>query len=329
MSNNQHPPSNAAVDVTPEFREKVRGVYREWEASKISYEEAVNRLEKLRREATTRTNSADEGYIEAQLGIMQGYRGNYNASLQHLERSRDLYIEAQSYYRIAQATINIGETYRLKGNYARARQYFNAGYEAAVEKGDRALQVLARSNESLMLLNQGRSDLAEARLLECYTLYQELRAEQHGETTDNNAGYRGQFCEINEALAQIYLETNRFEQAWERTIEAHTVAQQMGSAVRIGFANRIVGEVITNTDLLPDGYVSDPDFYFQAALDAFREVNAEAEIARTLLVQGKSLGQRSKGGIATRKLQQAVTIFTRLNMVEEAAKAAEAQINLL
>jgi ATP/maltotriose-dependent transcriptional regulator MalT len=310
-------------DVNPDFRDRLRTTYREWETGKISYEEAVNRLEKYRR-GLDESNPADAGYAEMQLGVIHGYRGTYNNSLYHLERSRELFEAANNRSRLAQAIINIGEGYRLKGNYARARQYFRAGYEAAVESDNRSIQILARSNESLMLISQGRGDLAEATLLECYRLYQQLIEENNSLNE-----HRNQLCEVTEALARIYLQTNRPPMAWERAAESYRLAHEVESGLLRGFANRIVAEVLTRMEGAPEGFSHDPDVYFAAALESFREIHAEAEMARTLLAQGKSLGYRNKATTGVRRIQQAVNIFTNLGMMEEAAAAAESQIDLL
>lgn len=316
-----------AFDITLEFRDQARAVFRDWESRNISYEEAFFRLEKMRDQAATRDNPADIGYAETQIGIVHGYRGNYNASITHLERARDLYLDAKNRRLVISATINIGETYRLKGNFARARQFFHTGHDAALEIGNRVLQVLARSNESLMLITQGRSDLAEVWLNECYAMCETPLEEP--ETPDIYKRRMIQRCEISEAMATIYIQTDRLDAALQKAMEAVNLAHEINSSTRRGFANRVLGEVLTYMDTPVDGLDSDPDSYFQASLDSFREIDAEAEIARTLLVQGKSMGQRGKIGGATRRLQQAVTMFTRLGMVDDAAKAAEAQLNML
>jgi hypothetical protein len=215
----------------------------------------------------------------------------------------------------------------LKGNLARARQYFHTGHDAAVELGIRVLQVLSRSNECLMLITQGRADLAEGWLNECYAMCETPLEEP--ETPDVYKRRMIQRCEISEAMTTIYLQTDRLDAALQKAMEAVTLAQEIASPSRRGFSNRVLGEVLTSIETPVDGLDSDPDTYFQASLDAFREIDAEAEIARTLFAQGKSMGQRGKISGATRRLQQAVTVFTRLGLVDDAHKAAQAQLALL
>ncbi|NOG52265.1 MAG: tetratricopeptide repeat protein [Chloroflexi bacterium] len=144
-----------------------------WEDGTLSYHDAIVQFNALRGEAQTRGQTEDEAFLESRLGVIEGYRGNYVGSIAHFERARDLYLRANNRRQVATCTLNIGETYRLKGNFARARQYFRIGLDAAVELGDRETQVLARTNESQMMLSQGNAAQAEANLRECYALCEE------------------------------------------------------------------------------------------------------------------------------------------------------------
>jgi len=45
----------------------------------------------------------------------------------------------------------------------------------------------------------------------------------------------------------------------------------------------------------PDAnFSAGPDYYFEAALEAFREINAEAEMARTMFAHARSLNVRGR-----------------------------------
>jgi hypothetical protein len=71
---------------------------------------------------------------------------------------------------------------------------------------------------------------------------------------------------------------------------------------------------------------ADPDEYFRLAIDVFREMNMEAERARTVFAHARSLAHRGRKTMAVRMLQQVMVMFTDLGMVDDAAKAAQAQI---
>ena len=100
--------------------------------------------------------------------------------------------------------------------------------------------------------------------------------------------------------------------------------------VRLGFAHRAIGDVMTELGESPDPeFGNDPDEHYQAAVDAFRQIKAEGEVGKTFFAQGQSLTKRHKRRLAGRKFQQAMVIFTKLGMTDDASKAAEAQMLII
>ncbi|MBK9125965.1 MAG: tetratricopeptide repeat protein [Chloroflexi bacterium] len=302
-----------------------------WEDGTLSYHDAVAQLNTLRAEAQTRARPEDEAFLESRLGVIEGYRGNYVGSIAHFERARDLYLRANNRRQVVTCTLNIGETYRLKGNFARARQYFRTGLDAAVELGDRELQVLARANESQMMISQGNAAQAEASLRECYALCEEPFPVLAGASPEVVARNQlDQRADIAHALSTLYLDSGDIEQAWHFAQEGLKLATLLQTDLRIGFAYRALGEVVTVLEHPPEPPLSpDPDHYFSESIARFKAVNAEGETARTLFAQGRSLRRRGRQTQATRKLHQAMIMFSRLGMVDDAAKAAEEQLKLL
>ncbi|HEX2621327.1 MAG TPA: tetratricopeptide repeat protein, partial [Phototrophicaceae bacterium] len=167
-------------EANPGIVQRGREIFHLWETGEVSYQEALNQYGELRQKIT---GPADEAQIELELGIMQGYRGNYDASIEHFERSRELAIKISNRNLIARSALNIGETYRLKGNFTRARQYFQASYEAALAIGQKMLQIISRCNEAQMLISMGRYDQAETILLEFYKVSMEPWEDPETENT--------------------------------------------------------------------------------------------------------------------------------------------------
>jgi hypothetical protein len=64
-------------------------------------------------------------------------------------------------------------------------------------------------------------------------------------------------------------------------------------------------------------------------LEQFKQVKAEAEVGKTLFAQGKSFAKRNRRNSAGRLFQQAIVIFTKLGMNDDAAKAAEEQLRVI
>ncbi len=318
------PPKNARLETI--------SILTAWQDGTLSYPDAIAKLNELKAQAVATNRPEDQAYAELRRGVIEGYRGNYTASIDYFERARDFFLQAGSRPQVLTCNINIGETYRLKGNFSRARQYFRLGYEVALEQGNREMQVLARTNEAQMLLSQGHTDQAEAMLLECYALSEETYTVQYPEQTEQMArrAWLDQRVDIMQALTQIYLEHSKTDEAWRFAQEAYTVAKLIDAPLAQGFASRAIAQTLTllgsaeQTGLNPD-----PDFHFLQAIQHFKDINAEGEIARTLFMQGRNLARRSRNTMAARKLHQAIAIFSKLGMVDDAAKAAEEQLNLL
>jgi len=318
------PPKNARLETV--------SVLTAWQDGTLSYADAIAKLNDFKARAVAANRLEDQAYAELRHGVIEGYRGNYAPSIEHFERARDLFFQAGSRPQVLTCNINIGETYRLKGNFSRARQYFRLGYEVAVEQGNRDMQVLARTNEAQMLLSQGHTDQAETMLLECYALSEEPFSVQYAEQTEEMArrAWLDQRIDIIQALTQIYLVSDQIEQAWRFAREAYAVAKQIDAPLAQGFASRAIAQTLTLLGNAGDtGLSADPDVHFLQAIQHFKDINAEGEIARTLFMQGRSLARRSRNTMAARKLHQAVAIFSKLGMVDDAAKAAEEQLKLL
>jgi tetratricopeptide (TPR) repeat protein len=317
--------------VSPAVQTETAALLSKWEEGGVSYEDVIARFDVLMAEAIAAKRHNDHGQIEYRRGMIEGYRGSYETSIKHFENARDLFIAGGMRRRVIACHLNIGETYRLKGNFTRARQYFRIGYEAALELGHREMQVTCRINEAQMLVSLGYMDQAETTLLECYTLAREpfpYDADRDPERVER--GRLSHLVDITKALATIYSSRRQANEAWNYARECYTIAYQLTVTLLMGFADRAMGEAISlNPERIEDGVNPDPDYYFQQSISHLKEVNAEAEIARTLLAQGRSLIGRGKRTQAARKLNQAIAIFNRLNLIDEASRAAEEQLKLL
>lgn len=313
-------------DIAPEFRDRYNAIFDEWQSGSLSFNEAVAAIELLKKDAITSGQLANQGGAELIIGIMQGYRANLNESIKHFERARELFAKVGNRERVAVCTLNVGESYRLKGNFTQARRFFHAAYEAASQLGDIKMQVTALVNEGQMLMSMGRYEQARASLEDAY----QISHSSWGDDPTLEKSRLDSLCEIHHSLAVIHLTFRDTTVAWQHAKELFQIATQLRLAYRLGFANRALAEVITETGKpLDPTFDPDPDVYFQAATEAFREVKAEGELAKTMLAHGKSLARRGKRMQSARKLQQAMVIFTRLGMVDDAAKAAEAQLRVL
>jgi ATP/maltotriose-dependent transcriptional regulator MalT len=323
----QDQPSTAAPmqEPTEEFNGRLNAIFDKWERNELPAKEALAQIEAMSREAQADGHAANQGRAELLLGVLQGYRANLDASIRHFERARALFEQAGNRPRAVGCILNLGESYRLQGNFTRARQLFRAAGDAAREVDDPDTEAIALCNEGQMLLSMDQPESARASLIKAREV--SLRIKE----TDSREELQ---CEIDYGLALALLKLNDLPGAWKAALESRTVALKYADQpLLIGIASRGIGEVLTALGALPPGsdptLSADPDSWFHASTEAFQSIKADGEAARTMYAHALSLSARGKGMQAARKLQQAMIIFTRLGMSDDAAKAAQAQMKVL
>ncbi len=314
---------------TEEFNARVRDVVDRWESGDLPFKDALDLMQALEREAREAPHHANQGRVEVLMGVMQGYRANLDASIAHFERARDLFERANNRPRALGCILNLGESYRLKGNFTRARQMFRAAFEGARDVGSIDTQTIAAFNEAQILLSMDHYESARTALDKAYALAQQI-------STDKTASARVRsymLAEIPAVQALVAVHFKQLDQAWDYACDALLRARQIDQLLYIGGATRAFGEVLTALGTLPEGadpsFSADPDDYFREALEAYQRIKADGEAARTMYAHALSLKARGRGMSAARKLQQAMIIFTRLGMTDDAAKAARAQMDML
>ncbi|MBK8020430.1 MAG: tetratricopeptide repeat protein [Chloroflexi bacterium] len=309
---------------SPEFNAECTAIIDAWESGELSFRDAITQLDALRTEASQEHHPANQGRVELLLGVIQGYRANLDASISHFERARMYFEQAGNRRRAIGAILNLGESYRLKGSFARARQFFRAAYDGAAAVGDQFTQALSALNEGQMLLSMEQPESARRTVEDARALFESMDDEQDQR--------EAMLAAVHVALAQVCLLTADLDQAWDHASEGMVRARHVNQPLELGSAHRCLGEVLTALGEPPHAvteFSADPDEQFRAATEAFQEIKAEGELARTMYAHALSLAKRGKGMTAARKMQQAMIIFTRLGMNDDAAKAARAQIDVL
>ncbi len=318
--------SAVVQEIDPEFRQRYNEIFDAWHAGDLPFPKALEKMEALRAQAIAEDHFANQGGIELILGIMQGYRANYEASIAHFQRARDWFDKAGNRRRMTSCILNIGETYRLKGNYTQAQKHFHMAYEAARDMGDTMTEITALTNEGQMFYSMGQLAKARDRLEKALQL-SDLPIDESQTRLQTKLD---NLCEIHHALSTLCRDEGQLDAAWQHAKQAYHLAEGLNSVIRRGYANRAVAEVIAALGGAPEeGFDPNPDPYYKAAIEAFREVKAEGEMARTMYLSAGSLAKAGQKRQAARLYQQAMVIFTKLGMTDDAARAAEAQLKLL
>jgi tetratricopeptide (TPR) repeat protein len=327
------PQSEPKQEIDPAFRQRCESIYQAWYNGDGDFRVAVEQLLVLQNEAISAEQYAHQGLVENSIGMMYGYRADLDQSIRHFSRARDLFERARNPAEVVRAVMNLGESYRLKGDFARARQFFRMAYEQAGVLNVVSTQAYAASNEGHLLLSMHQYESARERFERALELAPQIE-DKHGQVelrTDANQG-----------MAAYYLQQGDNTSAWKCALESMRLSQQAGQPFLLGFAFRTMGDVLTALGRTPSGtpepqpespdpaatneHLGDPDMYFQLAVEKFQEINAEGELARTIYAQGMSLLQRGQKMTASRKFYQAMLLFTKLGMKDDANKAAQAQM---
>jgi tetratricopeptide (TPR) repeat protein len=317
-----HAPTTLDMEPTAAFEGRCLAVVNHWQAGSLPFEDASAQLEALKTEAEASTHVANQARAAYLLGYMAHYRGSLDASIHHYEQARRLFESVGNRARVARCDINLGESYRFKGDFNQARRLFRQAREIAAELNVLDTRTVALANGAQIMLTMGQYPAAREAFEEAYQLSQEW--------PPDSPALPALLCEIHHGLAVIHLHDGQSQAAWSHAARALEIAQKHQGPLHVGFANRTAGEVLTLLETPPgDGRPDDPDVYFHTANESFRGINAEGEVARTLYAHGRSLARRGKRITAARKLQQAMDIFTRLGMIDDAARAAEAQLEVL
>lgn len=311
------------TEPTPEFDQTCLGLVQRWQAGSLPAVNAIEELTDLARDAEREGHAANHGRAHHLLGYIQHYLGNLNISILHYERARQNYVRANSRRRVAVVDINQGENYRFKGEFKRASRLYHSAYETAQALDDLRLQSVAVTNEGLMLLAMKDYVGARVALQQGY----ELSLSWPANNADDLPGLQ---TEIFHGLATIDLAEKHHETAWENARRALHCARKAGERLSEGYAFRILGDVMTELDQPVDADMpTSPDDYYQAALDAFMEIGAEGEAGRTVFCRANSLARRGRRRSAAKLFLEAMSVFTRLDMRHDAARAAEAQLDVL
>ena len=320
MSMSKFSRSNPSAD----FLSRSTPIMNQWESGNLSFEETLIQLDILRREALEAQHYANQAQIEIMIGVMYGFRGEMDTAVQQFRAARLLFEEAGNKERVLLCDTNIAEAYQNKGNLVRARQIYNTAYLEAKRIKSLRVQAIAISKIGSIALLQGAVEQAIPALEEGEALAQQ---------SDQRERILGLLCEIYRDLVRAYLMQDQPDRAWEAARKGLRTAQENGERVNRGRANRAIGELLTALgkppDDLEDGFSTDTDVYFQAAITYFSEMKADLDLAQTLRAHGESMAKRGQAVSGARKVQQAARIYERLGLMNEAAKATELQGKIL
>lgn len=311
------------LNPTPPFYEECLAIVQSWQENAVTAQRALQSLKALAQKAQSDNHLANEGYAYYLVAYVYHFMGNLGSSNIHYSKARKLFDRVGNHRRLAFIDINLGENYRYRGDFRRARLLYQKAYDVGIQLGNIRIKTIALANQGLTLISTQSYHIAQQNLRESLDL-----CETWDESQSEIDALR---AEIYFGLAQVELALGQVQTAWQYAQESLNRATTSQSKHGIGLAYRILGDVATALTLtattMPD--MKNPDDYYRQALSIFREMTADAEVARTLFSHAYSLGKRKRLRRASVLFNEAMASFTRLGMTNDAANAAEAQLAII
>lgn len=317
------------IGPTPAFNQLALDKVFLWERGERDKVDIVQELEKAAQEQYEKGKMGNAARAYHLIGYVYNMTGQGDLSLEAYRKSRRLFKQNNNQYWLALLDLNEGEHFRRRGEIWRARPLYQRAFANAQSIGHLYIQVMAILNEGLALLQA--DDLAGAQSSLQWAL-------EHAQKLDEQPRrVSGLLSEIYYGLANVNVAHKNMPIAYEHAMLALEHAQKAESRHSLGLAAVIMGDVLTSlqNQATPDAPAQEqadssnqPDTYYEMAIDAFNEINSESDLARAYFARGRSLIKRQEPQKANHDFRQAVAIFARLGLQEEAAAALEAQQRL-
>jgi tetratricopeptide (TPR) repeat protein len=242
-------------------------------------------------------------YVMSLAGISRAYSalGKWDQSIKNGMKGLRAAEEYSNNSLISFVAYSIAVAYTLKGEGAKAFEFAELSVEKAPTLGDR---VYGQSGLAWALC-RFKDPLEGVELItSLIPMYQAVRFVP-GEIISRNIAGEG------------YWLAGKYDNARHEIKEGLELAKNCGMKFYVGWAYRLLGEIALKTDPKK----AKPNF--EKALDVYRKINAENEIALTYSGYGRFYKQQGENGKAKEYLIEALGTFERLGTLNEPERIKE------
>jgi|GEM_PF-6448155 len=301
----QNPPSNPVVGMINRIRQEMfERIYR----GQINYAVDIKTIKKHIEIAIELNEPLLASRLYQLGGFMSLVAGELSEFDDWYQQAFNIAQEHQFIRLMAITKMNHGEAYRLLGRYDRALALYQASYDYFLEddQKDNTLPLL-ESNIGLAQLGNQNYDAAEGQFLKALA--------QIGQKTYDHVDA---LMEAKRGLAEVELNRGDFETAWKNIEEATRLAIGINDKMTLAEIN-LTRAHIAEQD--PDH--DDAPLYYTASRALLKTQESPVVLARALLDEARYQHRHQAYADAKKTASEAHTIFTNLNMLEDAALAAE------
>ncbi|MCB1024745.1 MAG: hypothetical protein KDB79_10165, partial [Acidobacteria bacterium] len=288
---------------------KTQGLYRNARAlySAGKYDEVIPLGEEIVRRSLEYGDSAAKVLANGYhiLAAVNMVLGNFKNAFEYEEKEVKVSSRIGDKKTVTNGLNSMGEQMRLQGNGEKAIEYFERGMRMAREMGTKNSEIMILSNMGGAKILTGDFKAAEADLLKVLEL----------------TGKEGHFIlpETYRFLSQSMLGQSQSEKALEFALTSLKLSEAAKNHENIGSAWRAIGNILGKTNKTADIDGKNYSFTdcFENANRIFESSGIKSEHARSIR---DSAAFEKDDSIRLEKLQEALKIFSGLNMEIEAEK---------
>jgi tetratricopeptide (TPR) repeat protein len=242
-----------------------------------------------------------------QLGSLNRERGDWAAAEAYHHQARQLSTAAGDDPGVGRASVDLGNLYRIQGQYGQAGRFLEEGLACAQACADRNLEAFAHTCLGLLYTDLGEPDRALACHQAAYAIWSEAHNLLGMAQAQHNAGF-GYFCKKEYARAETYYQAALvlYEQAHAR----HYVA----------VASMDLGNVY-----LYQGQVARAEVLYRQAQAVMDELGNQRGLAQVANNLGMALARQEEWALAEESYRRSIVWWRQLG---HALSQANAEDNL-
>ncbi len=235
------------------------------------------------------------------LGHIDAARARYSQAEKHLEEALSLRRGAEDKGGMAHTLSALAIVLFSRGDYDRAIARWEAALTLSEEVGDRRMLAVVHNNLGEALREQGQLDAAMGHFQAC-------------EKIVTNLDDRLLHAEVSRNMGISLQRKGELETAREYLTRSLEMSRQIGGRELEGLAHRALGELSAATvwDASNTAGQDEAAAHFEKALEIFRAIGNEFELARTLHAVGNRLLERGEVDASRERLEEAQEIFERI-----------------
>jgi serine/threonine protein kinase/predicted ATPase/class 3 adenylate cyclase len=239
------------------------------------------------------------------LGMAYHSLGRFEQAEEFKGQALQTYRELDDRRAVGNLLNSLGETARLRGDYAAASARYQEALAIAREIGNHVGEILYLSNLGGARVGLGEYEAAESDLRQSIALA-------------TAAGYVG-LSENYRFLAEALLGRGRLKEARAAALRALDLGQEIENQEHIAEAWRVLGLVASSMQapVTVGGDTHDASACFRSSLEIFKRIQMEAERARTLREWARHELSRGDAARGQQLWREALEAFRRLRMTLE------------